>query len=243
MDFTIRIANTNIFIHSVNRGIYNICRNYLITNNEKPDICIYSDEEKIEAEYEYLHRKDKNVQKQKSIEILMIQRLIAESLLQRDILLIHGAVIAINNTAYMFTGPSGTGKTTQINKWLANAPESVVVNGDKPFVILNEQGAFACGTPWSGKESMGNNIIVPLRSIVFMTRSHKNRIESVSFNDIFPSILGQTYHPSETELQRKTLTLLMQLKDRVSFFIFYFDHYQEDAFKVPYEALTKQDQG
>lgn len=242
MDFTICIANTTILIHSVYQSVFNLCKEYLITEDTAPDIEIYSTEEMIQREYEILKKRDESAESLQSVERLLIQRIISDSLIDRDIVLMHGAVIAVNNNAYMFTAKSGTGKTTQIRKWLKRVPGSVVVNGDKPFVMLNKNGAYACGTPWCGKESMGNNMIVPLRSIVFMKRSNENRIETASFNGVFPALIEQTYYPSDTEKQRRTLALLMKLKDCVSFFNFYFDHYQEGSFRIPFETLTEQNQ-
>ena len=240
MDFTIHIADTNILIHSVYNGVFNISRKYLAKEDVKPDFEIYSDDDMISAEYESLKKKNVTIQSMRSTEGLLIQREISELLLKQDTFLIHGAVIAVNNIAYMFTGKSGTGKTTQIKKWLNNVPGSIVVNGDKPLVMLREDQAIACGTPWSGKESMGSNITVPLHSIIFMKRSNENRIENACFTDIFPNLLEQTYMPKEIELQRKTLSLLMKMKERVTFFNFFFDHYKEDSFRVPYEALTQK---
>lgn len=240
MDFTIRLAKKNILIHSVYSSVHHLCTDYLSEDVTNPDIEIYSDDKQIAAEYGRIRKNDESITTLQSAERLLIQRKIAEALLEFDTLLMHGAVIAVNNNAYMFTARSGTGKTTQIKKWLANIEGSIVVNGDKPFVILNEHGAYACGTPWCGKENMGNNLIVPLRSIILMKRSNENRIEKVSIKTMFPTLLEQTYQPKDTDLQRKTLALLTQLNKNVDFYTFYFDHYQKDSFKVPYETLTNK---
>ena len=154
MNFTIRLANKNILIHSVYSSVHYLCKDYLSTDVSKPDIEIQSDDKQISAEYERIREIDETITTLQSAERLLVQRKIAEALLNFDTLLMHGAVIAVNNNAYMFTARSGTGKTTQIKKWLANISGCKVVNGDKPFVILKENDAFACGTPWCGKENM-----------------------------------------------------------------------------------------
>ncbi len=242
MDFTIRLANTNILIHSVYPGVFNISKEYLAAEDATPDIEIFSDEKQIMAEHKWVQEHNGPNISVRSAERFLIQRKIAESLLSRNTLLMHGAVVAVDNSAYMFTGPSGTGKTTQIKKWLEYADGATVVNGDKPLVRVEKNGVFACGNPWRGKENMGNNIIVPLRSIIFMRRSETNRIEAASFKDIFPKLLEQTYQPKETVLFKRTLELLMKLKDHVSFYTFYFNHYKEDSFNVPFETLTYRSQ-
>lgn len=240
MDFIIRVANTNILVHSVNKGIYNVCRHYLVSEDEEPEIEIHTDDNLIEYEYEQARKSGVPVHSVKSAERLLVQRLITEALLTRDTLLIHGAVIAFDNIAHMFTGRSGTGKTTHIQKWLEHAAGVYVVNGDKPFVIINKEGVFACGTPWCGKEDMGNNVIVPLRSIVFMERSSENYIEDVQFKSILPKLLEQTYRPSDANKTKKTLELLMKMKDFVTFYRFRFNNFKEDAFRTSYDVLSKQ---
>ena len=241
MDFTVRIAKTNILIHSVYSGIYNTCRNYLCGTTVKPDIEIRTDDGMIREEQERAKQSGEAAYSVKAAERLLVQRKIAEALLDRDTLLMHGAVIAAGNDSYMFTGRSGTGKTTHIQKWLENVRGSFVVNGDKPFVIINGEGAFACGTPWCGKESMGTNIVVPLRSIIFMDRSTRNQMEPASFRTVLPRLLEQTYMPPDADQMKKTLELLLKLKNYVSFYRFRFDNYQEDAFRTSFDTLTNRE--
>ena len=50
----------------------------------------------------------------------------------------HGAVVAIDNKAYMFTANSGVGKTTRAKLWLNEYPDSIIVNGDKPLIKITE---------------------------------------------------------------------------------------------------------
>ena len=35
-----------------------------------------------------------------------------------------------------------------------------MVNDDKPFLHITDQGVFVCGTPWMGKHNLGNNMFV-----------------------------------------------------------------------------------
>ncbi len=239
MDFSIRIANKNIAIHSVYSYIHNSCKFYLIDATEKPDIEIFTDSAMIEAEADRISQREGETHSLQMIEGLLIHRLIAEAFLDYDTFLMHGAVIATDNGAYLFTGQSGTGKTTHVKKWLENVENSYIVNGDKPFIICKD-GIFACGTPWSGKEHYDRNTIVPLRSIVLMERSTENRMEEMSFKSIFPYLLQQTFRPMDADKMRRTLALLMKLKDNVHFYKFYFDNFKDDCFQVAYNELTKQ---
>lgn len=240
MNYLIRVADINISIHSINDIDNKNIKEYIIDDSVPPDIEVFSSNFMIEKEYQRQSKLDDDIASLSSIEALMIQRTIAERLPDFDAFLLHGAAIAVHNAVYIFSAKSGTGKTTHIRHWLDRIDNVLVVNGDKPYILINENGAFACGTPWCGKEDMGTNIILPLRSIVFMERSTENRMEKVSFKTILPKLLEQTYHPSGDAQMRKTLKLLLKLQDFVSFYIFHFDNYKEDVFRVSYDTLTEQ---
>lgn len=239
MKFTISIANRNIYIDSVFTNIYHLSKDYLVKGDVPPDIEIVVDEKKLEDEYERIVPEIGEDLNLKTVERFYIHRIVAESLLSYDTFLMHGAVISVNGYSYLFTAPSGTGKTTHIRKWLDNAKGSYVVNGDKPFILADGEEVLACGSPWRGKENMGTNAIVPLKSIIFMERSTINFIEPISFGSALPLLLQQTYHPKEVDAMKKTLNLLFKLKGSVSFYMFHFNNYRDDAFSVSYKMLVE----
>ncbi len=239
MDFIIRVAETNILIHSVYAGVYNACIDYLVSDNSQPDIEIKMDDILIRNEFERMRKLGEQVSTLRGVENLLIHQKIVESLIDRDVLLIHGAVIAVGSVSYMFTGPSGTGKTTHIRKWLENLKGSYVVNGDKPLLVIRQNGVLACGTPWCGKEHYGTNTIVPLQSIIYMERGNENFIKAVPFSFIFPRLLEQIYWPADSKRTKKVLALLMELSKNVSFYNFTFDNFKEDAFDVAFDALIE----
>ena len=140
-----------------------------------------------------------------------------------DTFLMHGSVVALDNQAYMFTAPSGVGKTTRTKLFLDLYPGSVVVNGDKPLIKVTPTQAIACGTPWCGKEGWNTNTMVPLRAIFLLERAgegEESSIEEVSLGKAFPFLLQQTHRPENPELMRKTLTLLKSLEGKVKIYKF-----------------------
>ena len=237
MRFIVSIANKNIYIESIYKGIFDSCKDYIVEESVFHDVEIIIDEDMLAEEYEQMRREKRDLPGLQTIEKQLVHRKMAEALIFHNTILIHGAVISLHNKAFMFTAPSGTGKTTHIQKWIDSVEGTSVVNGDKPFVIINEEGAFACGTPWCGKENLGTNTIVSLQSIVFMERNEDNRIEKVEFKSIFPKLLEQTFRPVNAVAMKKTLNLLLGLKDKVTFYKFYCNNYKEDNLDVSYNAL------
>ena len=89
------------------------------------------------------------------LETLALLRKVAEVLPEKDGFLMHGAVIQWKDKAYMFTAPSGTGKTTHIRLWRKYLGQGVsIINGDKPFIRIVDDCVRIYGTPWAGKEAI-----------------------------------------------------------------------------------------
>lgn len=233
--FCLSLAEKTVSVVSQYDEVYQLCKGYLCES--EPDIEVAVCEADIA--YEREETKDqKTVYKNSYLETLAVYRKISEAMLEYDTFLMHGAVVANGQDAYMFTAKSGTGKTTHINLWLDHLHEAYIVNGDKPLIRITEEDAIACGTPWSGKEKLGTNTMVPLRAIVIMERAEVNRMYEISFDEAFAFLLQQTYQPSGIDKMKKTLQLLLKMKDRVRFYRFYFNNMKEDAFDVSYNILT-----
>lgn len=241
MKFSVRIAGINILVQSKYERIYRDCSDYLVDEHQQYDIEIVTDEAMIRKELERIQKTDKDFHSLRVAEGLLIHRLIAEALPDYNAFLMHGASIAVNDRAFIFSARSGTGKTTHIRKWLENLDNSFVVNGDKTVVLLKNNEVFACGTPWCGKEGLGSNVQIPLKSIVMMERSECNSIEPLSFKTVFPSLFEQTFQPTDPRLVKKTLELMSQMERLVSFHKFYFNNYREDSFQVSYSALLNSE--
>ena len=240
MNFTICIADRHILIHSLDANIGLMCMPYWTEEVAAPDIEIRSNEGLINAEYERCKPSLGENFDSFVVERIAVHRLLSEKLLSFDTFLMHGAVVAVDDSAYMFTAQNGIGKTTHIRSWLENAPGAYVVNGDKPFIIVREAGEYplACGSPWAGKENLQTNAMVPLKAIVLMERAEENSMERVSLAQAFPFLLQQVFHPDDGEKMRKTLRLIQRLSPAVSFWRFRCNNFKDDCFAVDYGALT-----
>ena len=236
--FTIGLAGLLIEIDTVSPRTCVYCMDYL--QEGKPDIRIKVTEKDVENEL--LECESEGIRKNRiGLETMCAYRKITESVIDYGIVLMHGAVIAVGNCAYMFSAPSGTGKTTHIRLWLRNANCAYVVNGDKPLIKVEEDMLIACGTPWSGDERMNTNTMKPLKSIIFMERSENNRIEKLSFQQAYPYLIQQTYIPHNKEMAIKVLSLLSSMNNKTSFWHFYFNNLEENCFETSYNTLINQE--
>ena len=129
-----------------------------------------------------------------------IQRMFADRLFDFDILLCHGSTIAVDGKACLFTARCGTGKSTHTRLWReVFGDRAVMVNDDKPFLILTEDGVLACGAPWSGKHGLDTNITVPLGGICILERGPENTIRPASPEEALPRLLHETHCPAGQE--------------------------------------------
>ena len=153
------------------------------------------------------------------LETLAIYRKLAEKLLERDILLFHGSVIAVDGEAYLFTAKSGTGKSTHTRLWRERFGERArMINDDKPLLRITDTGVLAYGTPWNGKHRLGENLSAPLKAVCVLTRDTKNHIEPITAKEAFPMLLQQCYRPEEAEKTIKTLALLDRLSRQTALY-------------------------
>ena len=116
-------------------------------------------------------------------------------LLRFNGMLLHASAVEWNGKAYLFSGPSGMGKSTHTCLWqqhFGNAAQ--VFNDDKPALRLIDGRWFAYGTPWCGKNGINQNRKVPLGGICFLKRGEKNRIRRLPSAEAVPLIYGQTVY-------------------------------------------------
>lgn len=217
--YKIYLASKKIEIECIYKSSARKCINYF-AQFEKPDFIVGTSSEEIQNELDKMRDsmrvddecRDLGVEADYGdIEFSLVSSKIAKAFMNYHTLMIHGAAIAIDNKCYIFTAPSGTGKSTHIFNWLKMIPGSFVVNGDKPLV--NVKSKLVYGSPWCGKEGMNTNTCVPLAGIIFLERGAENKIYDVSFRDILHLLLGQIYIPQDREYTLKAFELIDKLKD------------------------------
>ena len=134
-------------------------------------------------------------------------------LLEFDGFMLHASAVVYENKAYLFSAPSGTGKSTHTTLWrkVFGEDNTYILNDDKPVIRLADGKVTVYGTPWSGKTDQNKNIGVPLQGICFLERSKDNWIEPILAKDAAFGILNQTIRPADNSNMAKLLDLLDRL--------------------------------
>lgn len=218
-EFRICIAGYTSRIISLFDSTRDYCRKYLSEETPKWDIAVTREDLAFEQEALRQEALEEGLRVRiftdPFLERTAIQRKVAENLFDRDILMTHGSTVAVDGKAYLFTAKCGTGKSTHTRLWrLVFDQRAVMVNDDKPFLKLTEDGVLACGSPWSGKHGLDTNVALPLQGICILTRGKENRIRRILPEEALPMLLHQSYCPVEQKKRARFEELVSQLAER-----------------------------
>ena len=199
-EFTIKIAGVPIGVTSLFASTRDYCRAYF--TDEAPQFRVATCRE--DLDFEQQAAREEAIQEgfrfrnfpDPYLDRTSIQRKIAEALFDRNILVLHGSVVAVDGQGYLFTARSGTGKSTHTRFWRETfGARAVIVNDDKPFLRMEEGSILVCGAPWSGKHGLDTNVTVPLKGICILERGSENRIRPIEPSEAMPMLLHQSHHP------------------------------------------------
>ncbi len=161
-----------------------------------------------------------------------------KTLIRHNGILLHSSAVILDNKAYLFSAPSGTGKSTHTALWLKEFPETEILNDDKPAIRILNDGIYVYGTPWSGKTDLNLNRKVPLQGIAFLERGTKNEISPLDPMKALENLLNQTVRPGDREYASKLFDLLDQILTRVPIYKLSCNMDPEAA-HVSYEVMSK----
>ncbi len=235
--FNVNFAKLNIEVNCNYGFTQRFCRDYLADG--EADFSVTVSEEDIDREIEISPYNPERGY----AESICVYREIAKRLPLYNRAVFHGAVISYNNRGYLFTAPSGTGKTTHIKLWQQYLDGVEIVNGDKPILFADGEGVEAFATPYSGKEGYQNHGSIRLKGICIIHRGAENRIRRAESGEALSEIIHQIYIPFNDEAAvTKTLDLLDLMFKSIPIYILECN-IGEEAVKTSFEALTGERYG
>lgn len=159
-------------------------------------------------DYERIHAEKGVIFPDYYLEPLAIYRKFCEYAVMEDVVLFHSSAVCVDGEAYVFTAPSGTGKSTHARLWKEMLGDRMTyINDDKPLIRKKDGRFFIYGTPWNGKHRLSNNTSAPIRAITFLSQSPDNHIEPMEKGMVLPYLLTQTYKTRQRAGTEKVLAL------------------------------------
>jgi hypothetical protein len=109
-------------------------------------------------------------------------------------LLLHAAGVVTERDGWIFTGDSGTGKST-IARWFT-ASGATVLN-DERIILRKVEGQFRVwGTPWVGTDGIGRNQSAQLTRLHCIRHGiDRHRMRPLSSLEISQRVLRQSFFP------------------------------------------------
>ncbi len=235
MEFKIRICGAVIKVVHTHSYIRTLCREYSVDDATPHDFSVSADADAIAAERELTEERFP----EGVYESTCLHREIVKGLVRHGVILMHSAAVAVDGRAYIFMAKSGVGKSTHIRLWCEVFGErAVVVNGDKPFFSF-ENGSFTVhGSPWKGKEGLGEPISVPVAGICFLTRGEVNSIRPAEESEVVGRLFHQVLLPKRADELASFMGILDRVLKTVPFYILQCNMDKEAAL-VAYGGMEK----
>ena len=113
---------------------------------------------------------------------------------------LHSASILYKEKVWLFSGPSGTGKSTHTNLW-QNCENVPIINGDLNLIELVEECAVVHGMPWCGTSQISNTGMYPLGGIILLKQHDDNMVIELQKHEKSLKVMQRLISPSWTKTQ------------------------------------------
>ncbi len=206
-----RIAELNVLMRTKSQLVLTQAAPYAADFEGQPQVTVNLEDEFIDARHGEMPGMTRD-----ECEYFYTGMYFYYQLLRYNGLMLHSSSLAYNNKAYLFSAPSGTGKSTHVGLWQKYVGDAVsVINDDKPALRVMDDGLYVYGTPWSGKTDKNTNIKVPLGGIVFLERAETPHIRPMQTVEAVQHLLWQTTRSVREERMNQVLDVIDKIVGRV----------------------------
>ena len=213
-----------------------LCENYAYSGEEKPEFTAVMTRADIDAEK--AQEGGENFPDYYLESLALFRKLCDYVLTKRQGIIFHSSAVAVDGKAYLFTAPSGTGKSTHARLWKEMLGDRLVyINDDKPIIRYVDGDFYVYGTPWNGKHRLDTNARAKIAAICELKRGAENSIRKVSPQEMLLVVMNQTIRPSETDKVDNLFNILDKLLTTVPLYRLECN-VSEDAAKISYAAMT-----
>lgn len=187
-----------------------LCEKYLYSGAEEPEFTAIMTKNDIDAEKAQAGAENFP---DYYLESLALFRKLCDYVLSfRQGIIFHSSAVAVDGKAYLFTAPSGTGKSTHARLWREMLGDKVVyINDDKPIIRYVDGDFYVYGTPWNGKHRLDTNARAKIAAICEIKQSKVNSICRISPQEMLLVVMNQTIRPTETDKLDNLFTILDKL--------------------------------
>lgn len=113
---------------------------------------------------------------------------------RKGFFMLHSASVAYRGEAWLFSGSSGTGKSTQAGHWHRRF-HTPHLNGDLNLIGEKDGRLLVFGQPWCGTSGICTPEQVPLGGIVFLKQAGENDVSALPEDEKILNLLNRTISP------------------------------------------------
>ena len=130
-------------------------------------------------------------------------------------LFLHSCAVALEQTGILFTGVSGSGKSTMANLWHKFGPPISTVIDDEHILARHlAETTLLYGAPWARGPRTASFSRTPLSFIFFLSHGEQNECTRMTAGEAFAQLLSQVFLPlwsrEQVELTMETCSALLQ---------------------------------
>lgn len=189
---------------------------------------------------ENYHKKYPNVPVDEAEHIYLADELFKKILPYKSIML-HSSAVKYKGKCYLFSAPSGTGKSTHTRIWEKLYGDDVkIINDDKPIIRLMGEELIAYGSPFAGGTHKFCDDNAPLTAIVFITRAEKNSIRKLTNKEALPLIFQETIRKVSKEKMHLVLDMLDVILKNVDLYELCCNM-EDDSARIAHDTIVKED--
>ncbi len=173
--------------------------------------------------------------------LAVFRKLCDYCLVHADGIIFHSSAVMVDGKAYLFTAPSGTGKSTHARLWREMLKErAVMINDDKPIIRFVDGKFYVYGTPWNGKHRLDTNMRAEIKAICRISQAKENSIRKVNGAEMLMTVLNQTLRPPEEKAMDKLLALIDRMLKSVDLY-FLGCNISREAAELSYKTMSGED--
>lgn len=177
---------------------------YRVEFTQDADITIHSEAEALRRKHPYLSQDES--------EYLSTGACFFREFPRFDGMMLHASCVVVEERAYLFSAPCGTGKSTHTSLWLELfGDRAYILNDDKPAIRCVDDDIYVYGAPWSGKTDRNVNTRVKLGGICVLQRGAENRIAPLGGAQAVFALINQSARSSDPLLTAKLLQVAGRL--------------------------------
>lgn len=131
---------------------------------------------------------------------------------------LHSASILFQEKAWLFSGSSGTGKSTHTKLWQTFL-DTPLLNGDLNMLGIKDNQCIVYGQPWCGTSKIYTAADHPLGGVVFLKQEKENHWQRMSSDQKVLQLLYRLISPCWTkDMLHKNLDFSKEISTRIPLF-------------------------